>query len=846
MKQQVLAAFREWREQGRPGRIVVPTATLAEHLRHELVREGLVFRPRDVTTLHRFVQELAPESAVVSDDLFHLMVADSLRRLNLPEFRKVADLTGFHTRLSRTISDLDAAGCTPSQIGGMRASVAPFRDPVAAVWRDVERQMHERTLVMRGESLRVAAASAREQTASASIWFYGFAQLSAPEKRLIDALGSRAVVVAHGAVAQPAGTVVLVPETAEREVEEIARRIIANPSFRDTGVVLRKPEKYLPLLRAAFERFGIPAHFYFKEPLSSHPATRLLTGTVSALLNGWEHEQILDLLRFIPRVGTRDALDEFAVKVRGRLPGRGLESLLELAGASFAPQRVLKNLQQIDPWRGDRRTAEEWAARLNHLPSLFGPGPIPDHVSSEETERLRFHAAGLAAFAQAMETAAGWWVAKSETITLERFWEVARSVVGLATFGTEPRSRNVVQVISAWEARQWDLGTLFVCGMVQKDFPAQNARDPFFSDAALREIGARTSEDKDSDERALFEEVCSRARNLLVLSYPRTDARGQRNLKSIFLVDREEETSIPVVRPLLDAPIAQWTQPSQVKSQDLLSVLAARHQLMTVTSLETLLQCPFQFFANKTLRIEELPCRPEDRLDFLQQGNIAHEVLKEWFEKAHDLDALFERVFSASCEKNNIQPGFRTDRLRRLILINLRNFTECKQYPRQWAALVEQPFELAVDDQLRIRGRLDRIDQMEDGRAVVIDYKFSNVGNTKNRVEDETKLQGPLYAWAAEQQFGRTAAAMVYINVKGGDQPKYFGWGVVPGAALKDLKEIPPDWIAKALVRASKAAAEFRAGVIHPHPATNAPCRYCDYRDACRVEQPAALPATVL
>jgi hypothetical protein len=755
------------------------------------------------------------------------MMEDALRRLDLPEFRKVRELAGFHARLAKTISDLDAAGCTPDR-------VVPFSNSVARVWKDVAHQLRERKLVTRGESLRMAEAAARTRKVADDIWFDGFAELSGLEIELIESVSGNPTDATRSAC--PA-TVVLMPETAEREVEEIARRILAQGNFRETGVILRKPEKYVALLRAAFERFGIPAHFYFAEPLNA----RLETGVIDCLLNGWDHEQIIELLRFVPNAAANDSLDAFSVEVRKRLPGQGLEPLLQLAGARFVPQRVLKSFEQVNAWAREEHTPGEWAARLSHLPSLFWPG----HIPCADVERYRWQAAGLKAFAKAMETAAEWWTNQSQTLGLATFWQLARSVIRLSTFTVPPRSRNVVHVISAWEARQWDLSTAFVCGMVEKDFPAQNARDPFFSDAMLSELGARTSFEKDEAERTLFEEVRACARDLLVLSYPRTDSRGQRNLKSIFLVDEEAQAYVPVVRPSVPAAIARWQQTSRIQSQDLLSILSAKHSMMSVSGLESLLQCPFQFFGNRTLKVTELPVRPEDRLDFLSQGNIAHEVLRQWFLTREEIEPLFCRVFDEVCEKQNIRPGFRTDRMRRLILIGLRQFIKDERYPLPNQAQTELDFELPVDDQLSIRGRFDRIDELQDGRAVLIDYKFSNPANTKKRLEDETKLQGPLYAWAAEKAFGRPAAAMVYVSLKGAEKPEYFGWGTVPGAAFKkELLPIPNDWIPSALQKASAAAAEFRAGTIHPRPANQDPCRYCTYKDACRVEQPVAAPAT--
>ena len=218
--------------------------------------------------------------------------------------------------------------------------------------------------------------------------------------------------------------------------------------------------------------------------------------------------------------------------------------------------------------------------------------------------------------------------------------------------------------------------------------------------------------------------------------------------------------------------------------------------------------------------------------------------MREWFDTRGPLEPLFTRLFQAACDAKNVQPGFRTERMRRVILLALKKFEADGKYPLPLKSTTEQSFELGLNDGLTIRGKLDRIDEVGDDGAVVIDYKFSAAKTTKDRIDDPTKLQGPLYAWAAEKQFGRTAAAMVYISLKGGEKPKYFGWGCVPGADLKGMSAIPRDWIPQALARAAAAVNEFRSGIIHPHPANTAPCRYCDYRDVCRAEQqPLAIPA---
>src|ERR1700722_12737693 len=73
-------------------RLLVPTATLAQHLQNQLAREGLVFPRAIVGTLHAFIKNYALDAPEVSDTALYLMVEAAARRLNRPEFARVVHL----------------------------------------------------------------------------------------------------------------------------------------------------------------------------------------------------------------------------------------------------------------------------------------------------------------------------------------------------------------------------------------------------------------------------------------------------------------------------------------------------------------------------------------------------------------------------------------------------------------------------------------------------------------------------------------------------------------------------------------------------------------------------------
>jgi len=74
---------------------------------------------------------------------------------------------------------------------------------------------------------------------------------------------------------------------------------------------------------------------------------------------------------------------------------------------------------------------------------------------------------------------------------------------------------------------------------------------------------------------------------------------------------------------------------------------------------------------------------------------------------------------------------------------------------------------------------------------------------------------------------------MVYLAIREG---KPVGWGAVPGADF-ELNEMPANWIESARERSIARLQSFLAGDVHPEPHAADDCIWCDYRNACRVQQ---------
>ncbi len=296
---------------------------MAEHARHSLARAGILVRPWAIQTLAQLLDEWAPQGEAPKA-LLHLLISQALDRLRPERFRAVAEFPGFVRALADLFEEIPGAGALSGDL--------------ARLFVEVERELGARSLGFRNARLFGAAERFRP---AGRVVFDGFFTLSDAEVALVLALAERtevtvtlpdwpgaerarqallaagSVVLKRGAVhkAQRSDWSVFSAATIEREVEEIARRILEYTTrgrlFREIAIVLRTRHAYAPLVETTLARFGILARLYFADPVGSHPAVLYLASLVSAMLAGWDHTAVLAALRMpVSGVGATPSGDQ--------------------------------------------------------------------------------------------------------------------------------------------------------------------------------------------------------------------------------------------------------------------------------------------------------------------------------------------------------------------------------------------------------------------------------------------------------------------------------------------------------------------------------------------------------
>jgi ATP-dependent helicase/DNAse subunit B len=624
-----------------------------------------------------------------------------------------------------------------------------------------------------------------------------------------------------------------------READEIARRILLlnreGTPFSGIAVALRDVEGWLPLLRNAFDRFGVPARWYFSTPAARHPAAVFLNGLIACALEGWDFASTLAVLRAHPGWGRSADFDRFDYKVREKMPGRGAEAFLQLCEAEGLRENIAACLK-VEAWRDDKLRPRAWQRRFEQMAaSLYRTRTVPEPEDYAAVESARSHAAALRAWSAAVETAVEFW--QDAPVSLDEFHRVAKDALESMGMQIPDDRQNAVHVMSAFEARQWRVQALFVCGMTARDYPRATAPDLLFPDAdkaALRKAGIPLSEEQ-QDESQLFALLRTRATEKLILSVSKRDQGG----KTIVASESFGAASLAAQAQLCAPAPRPKIVPSRAGqiSEGALADLAGQHARIRLTALERLMSCRFRFFAEQTLKLASMPERPEKRLQPRVRGSIFHQAMETWlcYRTLNFVD-LFETTFEQFCREYNIPQGYSLEVERILSRRIAQEVNASIQWPTV-SSEAEVDCSLEFPGGVTITGRVDRIDDIGGGNCIIVDYKSGKVENVDKLVEAETSLQGPLYALAVREKKKLNTVAMVFLAIREG---KPVGWGAVPGADF-ELNEMPADWIESARERSIARIRSFLAGDVHPEPHGADDCVWCDYKNTCRIEQTAEL-----
>lgn len=787
-------------------RLLVPSATLADHLRNQLAREGFLLRRATVSTLAAYLEEFSVTPAVESA-AFERMLEGLLAASCPPDYAPVRQTPGFLRTLAATLDALSLAGVAPVQLEGA----------LAAVYSRALMALEQDGAALRGHRLRQAAAIVRAGAAPLpKLLLDGFFSFAVAELDFLHALAARtpvAITQVDGSVAEsfrrPEITLWSAADR-QQEVLAIANRILSlvngGVPLRRIGVLLRNPSQYAPLVDTVFSRLGVPSRSYLGIPLIDHPVAAFYRDFLAAADGNWDYGQTLQALRWgFTGLGGGAIGDALERQLREAMPGSGLEP--------FLPLRPI--LAEFADWPIRTFAPLEAAQQLRKLRRLFSaPLNLPGDLAS--AWRWNQRAAAIDAIEAQLDSTAGS-LDPALALRLPDFWRLAQPSLRDATLRERDARRDVVHVMDLFEGRQWELDYVFAPGLAEGEFPKRFMPDPLLSENTKRNLGMKTIEDRQIEERLLFDLLLTRAHRQVLLTHPRTNDKGDPLSPSPFL--SQGSTAAPPCR-VVTPPNRFTTAGGQLLSG------YREPRPWSASEFETYLACPWKHFARYGLDLEGLPSLPAERLDILCLGNIAHRVIRAWtLDPARDIESLAERELARVCADQRIPDGYHLERERVNLLRNLRLYADnAPPVPAGWRVFAEEKFSTTLDDGIEVRGQIDRYDLSPTGEVQAYDYKYSKA----DKASEKNPIQSALYAIVLGQgeregEPPRKVSRFTFVGLRDAAR-------LVPleGATLEEAVRI-------ARLEMTRVRKEVQSGLVPVRPTVAANCQYCDYHDACRI-----------
>jgi ATP-dependent helicase/DNAse subunit B len=610
------------------------------------------------------------------------------------------------------------------------------------------------------------------------------------------------------------------------EVELAAARVLAllraGVTPGDVAVVFRDPMRYSSLLEQVFGAYGIPYSIERRLRFGHTGLGRGLLALIRAAGPAGTAEDVLAYLRTPGLLRVPGFADSLEAEVRR-------DGAHRAADARERWERDRWPLGELDRL-ADARDTDTFAAELEaRLDRLFAAPyeRTATVLSGPQLEEARALSAARRALVELRSVLGDRPADPAHVLRVLGQLEVR-------TGDTPQPDRVQVATPEAIRARRFEV--VFCCGLQEGEFPRGASPEPFLSDEDRRAIASASGlvlpvrEDRLDRERYLFYICASRAERLLVLSSRSSDEEGNPQTESYFVDDvrelfeegaelRTRSLSEVTWRPEEAPTAAEWdrahaatgprrplSEPAPLSSEPLLAELSAR-EAVAARALENFADCPVKWLVEDLLKPVELVPDPEAMV----RGSYAHEVLRHTYERlreetgsrrvTHDNLADAERILleelrerSASFQLSPKQTRVRAA-ARRLEFDLLRflrseadsdNRFEPVELERGFGLEGSEPVEL--DGGLRVRGRIDRVDE-HDGMALVIDYK---TGKRVDRYkvaswEAENRFQAALYMLVVERLLGLRAAGGVYIAL-GSDDPR------PRGMVAKDVDELGGRW----------------------------------------------------
>jgi len=409
-----------------------------------------------------------------------------------------------------------------------------------------------------------------------------------------------------------------------------------------------------------------------------------------------------------------------------------------------------------------------------------------------------------------------------------------------------------IQILGTTGAAGMQFDYLWIMGLHDQVWPQVLQPNPFIPLNLQREVKLpHASADKQlALTRQLTDNLVQSAR-IVVMSYPQHD--GDRSLRAS-----------PIIQPFIENSTAlnihyQTDYKKQVLDSqqlekfidDTAPAIAKGQSVSGGTAIfKDQAACPFRSFARHRLYAKGLETTGIG-LSPAERGTLVHNALQYLWQRLKDSDNLAQRsdeelvktintaVIQAIKQQIKQQPETFTERFTQLeqqrLVQLLGEWLEIEKDRTAFKVKTTEQWHTVTFNDFKIHLRIDRIDELANGRLIIIDYKTGQARISDWDTDRPNDPQLPFYAITSQGEI----AALVFARVKRGVL-QFVGVAkdddLIPRVKPdpeKQWTDMITDWETVLI----QLANEFREGKAAVTPKDIYACRYCDLHAFCRIHE---------
>ncbi len=393
---------------------------------------------------------------------------------------------------------------------------------------------------------------------------------------------------------------------------------------------------------------------------------------------------------------------------------------------------------------------------------------------------------------------------------------------------------EAVKIMTVHTAKGLEFKYVFVVNLADKRFPSLERKDPIeLPDALVKEI-LPGGDVHLQEERRLFYVAMTRAKMGLYLSNAENYGGKTKKKPSRFVYEIGVETKNQEIKKSKNQDIRN--QKSEIRNVKIENTTESAISLelpkaFSFSQLKAFETCPYQYYLSFILKV------PTEGNAMFSYGKTMHSSLQKFLaivkEKANvaqgdlfggvkkeilELPSLEEllKLYKESWIDDWYESKWRKEEYRARGQKSLKKFYEQLggQVPR--VIELEKGFNLKIGP-YKVRGVIDRVDRLANGKVEIIDYKTGEAKGEKNVDKDQLLI----YQLAAREVFGWEVEKLTYYYLDNNTAVSFLG-------SDKELEKIKDkvDGLIEAIMKYDFTATPGQFV-----------CQYCDFKEICEFRE---------